>query len=311
MSLELPNSVKVLSDEPLDFKYLNGKVAFASIADANTIIPIGIRSPYLTVNIAGVEYWWKDGAWVVKLPDLSNKADLVGGKVPSSQLPSYVDDVIEAVNFASLPTTGEVGKIYITLDTNKTYRWTGSVYVEISVGVTDHTALQNIGTNTHAQIDTHIANTSNPHGVTKTQVGLSNVDNTSDANKPISTAQQTALNAKEPTITAGTTAQYYRGDKTWQDLSDLQITIGDEFFYDENEILRLNVSTFRQVYIATQINQTFTLDFEPTFIYSVNKDGIILTQNQYIYTAPNQLKIISNTIGQTIEIMYDKFTNTL
>lgn len=59
-------------------------------------------------------------------------------------------------------------------------------------GVTDHTALTNIGTNTHAQIDTHIANTSNPHSVTKAQVGLSNVDNTSDVNKPVSTAQATA-----------------------------------------------------------------------------------------------------------------------
>lgn len=59
-------------------------------------------------------------------------------------------------------------------------------------GVTDHTLLTNIGTNTHAQIDTHIANTSNPHSVTKAQVGLSNVDNTSDANKPVSTAQATA-----------------------------------------------------------------------------------------------------------------------
>jgi len=70
-------------------------------------------------------------------------------------------------------------------------------------GPSDHTLLTNIGTNTHAQIDTaisnsasHIANTSNPHSVTKTQVGLGNVDNTSDVNKPISTATQTALAGK-------------------------------------------------------------------------------------------------------------------
>jgi hypothetical protein len=54
------------------------------------------------------------------------------GKVPSSQLPSYVDDVIEVSSFGTLPTTGETGKIYITLDTNKIYRWSGSVYVEVS-----------------------------------------------------------------------------------------------------------------------------------------------------------------------------------
>ena len=59
-----------------------------------------------------------------------------GGKVPSSQLPSYVDDVIEVANYASLPVTGETGKIYITLDTNKIYRWSGSIYVEVSSSTT-------------------------------------------------------------------------------------------------------------------------------------------------------------------------------
>lgn len=57
------------------------------------------------------------------------------GKVPASQLPSFVDDVIEAANFAALPETGEGGKIYVTLDDNKTYRWGGTTYVEISAGL--------------------------------------------------------------------------------------------------------------------------------------------------------------------------------
>jgi hypothetical protein len=54
--------------------------------------------------------------------------------------------------------------------------------------------------------------------ITKEAVGLGNVNNTSDANKPVSTATQTALNAKENSITAGTTSQYFRGDKTFQTL---------------------------------------------------------------------------------------------
>ena len=56
------------------------------------------------------------------------------GKVPASQLPSYVDDVLEYDNLAAFPSSGEVGKIYIALDTGKTYRWSGSIYVEISAG---------------------------------------------------------------------------------------------------------------------------------------------------------------------------------
>lgn len=66
------------------------------------------------------------------------------GKVPSSQLPSYVDDVLEYANKASFPTTGESGKIYVAQDTNLTYRWSGTAYVEISpslaLGETSSTA---------------------------------------------------------------------------------------------------------------------------------------------------------------------------
>ena len=68
------------------------------------------------------------------------------GKVPTSQLPSFVDDVVEADNYDSLPVEGETGKIYVTLDTNKTYRWSGSAYVEISeslaLGTTSSTAFR-------------------------------------------------------------------------------------------------------------------------------------------------------------------------
>ena len=204
------------------------------------------------------------------------------GIIPSAQLPSYVDDVIEVDTFSNLPGTGESGKIYIVQDTNLTYRWSGTDYVEISkslaLGETSSTAYpgdkgkattdklnripdklitdtvnvnqstteavlnfttyrqeaQQVGGNTltitsatisqaglmsssdktkldglkdqagitsdidavQTNLETHINNKSNPHEVTKDQVGLGNVDNTSDANKPISTATQTALNGK-------------------------------------------------------------------------------------------------------------------
>ena len=56
------------------------------------------------------------------------------GRVPATQLPSYVDDVLEFANQAAFPGTGETGKIYVALDSNKTWRWAGSAYVEISPG---------------------------------------------------------------------------------------------------------------------------------------------------------------------------------
>ena len=66
------------------------------------------------------------------------------GKVPSSQLPSYVDDVLEYAATSDFPATGESGKIYVATSTNLTYRWTGSAYTEISpslaLGETSSTA---------------------------------------------------------------------------------------------------------------------------------------------------------------------------
>lgn len=127
-------------------------------------------------------------------------ASLVDGKVPASQLPSYVDDVLEYMDFASFPATGEAGKIYVALDTNLAYRWSGSAYVEISqslaLGETSSTAYR--GDRGKTAYD-HSQATGNPHGTSKADVGLGNVDNTSDANKPVSTAQQAALVAKDGT----------------------------------------------------------------------------------------------------------------
>ena len=58
------------------------------------------------------------------------------GKVATAQLPSYVDDVEEYANFAAFPGTGEVGKIYVAIDTGDVYRWSGSAYVQINDAVT-------------------------------------------------------------------------------------------------------------------------------------------------------------------------------
>lgn len=55
-------------------------------------------------------------------------------KVPAAQLPAYVDDVLEFANLAAFPATGETGKIYVALDTNRTYRWSGSTYTAIAAG---------------------------------------------------------------------------------------------------------------------------------------------------------------------------------
>jgi len=135
-------------------------------------------------------------------------------KVPASQLPAYVDDVLEFANLAAFPATGSVGVIYVALDTNKVYRWSGSVYTEISPspGSTDAVPEGSVNlyfTNARASAAAPVQSVAGRTGavvLTKSDVGLGNVDNTSDANKPISTATQTALNLK--------------ADKTYVDTQD-------------------------------------------------------------------------------------------
>jgi hypothetical protein len=91
------------------------------------------------------------------------------------------------------------GKLYEEIDNRK-----GEIN-RVEKLISDETATRaQADTNVNAKVDSHIANKSNPHGVTKAQVGLGNVNNTSDADKPVSTAQATAIaDAKA----AGTNAQ--------------------------------------------------------------------------------------------------------
>ena len=168
------------------------------------------------------------------------------GKVPASQLPSYVDDVIEGYlsggkfflnEDLTSEITGESGKIYIDLISLKTYRWGGTAYVVISetlaLGETsstayrgdrgkiayDHSQVAHAPSNaqknsdiTQAEIEAKLIGniTTHEHTVIKSDVGLGNVDNTSDVNKPVSTAQQAVLNLKanldSPTFTGNPTA---------------------------------------------------------------------------------------------------------
>lgn len=108
-------SIKIDSDEPLDFKYLNGKVAFASLAEANTLIPIGIRSPYLTIVVAGVEYWWKDGEWVVKFVDLTTNQEIAGVKNFTDELKVTNPSTANSVRLATLSAPNGTDNMFLTV----------------------------------------------------------------------------------------------------------------------------------------------------------------------------------------------------
>lgn len=102
---------------------------------------------------------------------LSTKADLVGGVIPANQLPSFVDDVLEYADLGSFPVVGEASKIYIALDTNKTYRWGGSSYVEIGGGVAlGETALTAYRGDRGKIAYDHSLSQGNPHNTTTSDI---------------------------------------------------------------------------------------------------------------------------------------------
>lgn len=327
------------------------------------------------------------------------------GKVPSTQLPSYVDDVLEFTQLDQLPNPGESGKIYVVTSTNLQYRWSGSDYVEISkslalgetsstaypgdkgkattdvvnslsdnlvndvlvsqsdknsvsltiksitknpvkknkelllvdgepILLTDNTPIllaDNVndglydqaddklitinqassftagvmsasdktkldGLKAQAEIDTsinnvqnnlnaHINNRTNPHRVTKEQIGLDQVDNTSDANKPISNATQTALNGKFSATDGNALKQAI------EDMPNLVVTEGSVSHKNNNISLSL-----RQQDLKDPVNtDSILLTFNPA---TDSTAGIILPSDKSkidkIITNGNGTKYLSD-----------------
>lgn len=356
------------------------------------------------------------------------------GIIPSAQLPSYVDDVIEVDTFSNLPGTGESGKIYIVQDTNLTYRWSGTDYVEISkslalgetsstaypgdkgkattdvvnslsdnlvndvlvsqsdknsvsltiksitknpvkknkelllvdgepILLTDNTPIllaDNVndglydqaddklitinqassftagvmsasdktkldGLKAQAEIDTsisnvqnnlnaHINNRTNPHRVTKEQIGLDQVDNTSDANKPISNATQTALNGKFSATDGNALKQ------TIEDMPNLVVTEGRVSHKNNNISLSLIQQDLKDPVNTDSILLTFNPATDSTagIILPSDKskiDKIITNGNGTKYLSDNgTYKEVSGGGGsgeQYYKINNDKFLSYL
>ena len=149
-----------------------------------------------------------------------------GGKVPVSQLPNSIMEYQGVWNASTnSPTlangTGSPGDVYRVS--------TAGTALSLTFEVGDY-VIYNGTTWEKSDTTDAVASVAGRTGnvtLTSSDVGLGNVDNTSDANKPVSTATQTALDGKQATITAGTTSQYYRGDKTFQTLDKSAVGLGN------------------------------------------------------------------------------------
>jgi len=187
------------------------------------------------VTINGVSF---DGSAAVTVADSTKEAtankNVANGYVgldasaliPAVYLPSYVDDVLEFTNLAGFPAPGVTGKIYVALDTNKVYRWSGSAYIEISPspgstdGVTEgSTNLYFTSARASAAAPVQsVAGRSGAVTLAATDVGLGNVDNTSNAteraavatltNKRVTLRVSTVVSSATPDINTDITDQF-------------------------------------------------------------------------------------------------------
>lgn len=126
------------------------------------------------------------------------------GLVPSSQIPGTQAPVVERANYATMvSTSGDPSTIYITVDDDKQYRWGGSAYYQLSPTPGSTDAVPEGSTNLYfttarssaAAPVQSVAGRTGVISLTKSDVNLGNVDNTSDVNKPVSTATQAAIDA--------------------------------------------------------------------------------------------------------------------
>lgn len=304
---EIVNTIEVTAQP-------NDQIVDINITDNTDNVTLNITPTVVEINVnKGVTSRWGNITGTLSDQDdlqgeLDLKADLVDGKVPASQLPSYVDDVVEVANYAALPATGESGKIYITLNNNKIYRWTGSTYVEIADSaavwgaitgtLSDQTDLQNalngkqddlngtgIVKSTSGTISYLTDNSTNWDAAYNDKINSAEVTGTntktltltqqdggtvttswSDINSGVwggitgtlsnQTDLQQTLNTKEGTITGGTTSQYWRGDKTWQNLNKTAVGLAN---VDNTTDLGKPISTATQTALDLKVPTSRTI----------------------------------------------------
>jgi len=150
--------------------------------------------------------------------------------------------------------------------------------VSVTQAVTD---LQNGLTPNHS--DLNLDDGTNPHGTTKSDVGLSNVDNTSDANKPVSTAAQTALDLKRPNISFITkTADYTPSGEV------------------DNTYINVDSATDKTITFNTG---AFAKDGDAVFFERINTGRILFANGTASISAAPSLSLISGGIGSIVAVI--------
>lgn len=209
------------------------------------------------------------------------------GLISASYMPVYVDDVLSVANFAALAgVLAMTNKIYITEDDGKTYRWSGSVFAEISSSIvlgtgsgTAHRGDHGAAAYTHSQLTT-----GNPHNVTKADVGLSSVTNDAQVKKSeVPVVLMIAISDEATAISTGTAKVTFRMPH------DMTLTE-----------VRASVNT-----VSSSGNPTFDINMGGTSVLHATNKLSIDASEKTSQTATTATSIVTSALTDDAEITID------
>ena len=206
------------------------------------------------------------------------------------------------LGYDNFPVGGDEGRVYVGTGTSNIAQAKKSEVMAVD-----------------SKVDTHVARDDNPHGVTKAQVGLGNVDNTSDADKPISTATQSALYLKAnvdnavltgiptaPTAAVGTdttqlaTTAFVKAEVASETYSKIELDAGqlDNRYFTETELL--NGSLDVRYYTESETDVLLDTKVDDSEIASVN----LLRADKYL-ASQNVVNMEYNVEGKLAKVQYN------
>lgn len=227
MAITVNDSIQNNSPKSIDNKYLNlGNVPYVSVAETNSVIPFAYRSRGLTVNILGAEYWYRDG-----LEDASLTAKGITGAIA----PITIDGGTGVISMT--PASVSVSGYLTSGDWNTFNTKLSSVLTAMSVtntGVSGNPITLINDQSTPGATKYYGTNSGGVKGYYPIPVasgGGGSVWGSITGTLTDQTDLGFALAAKEPTIAAGTTSQYWRGDKSWQTLNTSAVPEGSNPYF--------------------------------------------------------------------------------
>lgn len=242
---------KIWNGSPIDDLYIASSDSWDAKQDALGFTPENIANKNRAGGYAGID---------------------VGGTIPAYLIPASVDDVLEFPTRTAFPATGVEGKLYVALDTNKVYRWSGSTYVEISPAPGSTAAVP--------EVDPYLYFTP-ARAITAVSGQPLSIFTQDSSNRLTTDLEKASWNAKQNPLPVGSSLQYYRGD---QSLATFPINVS-YFTNDAGYTTAANVSATYLPIAGGTITGNLTVNGTLTAVQKFKESISINAQSGTSYTA--------------------------